>query len=585
MRRLALATTIVVAFLMAAPLFAANPAETVPFDHWAYDAVQQLVNKGVIVGYPDGTFRGDRAMTRYEFAMAISRLIDNFGKMVPTGPAGAPGAPGAAGPQGEVGPAGPQGPAGAQGDVGPQGPKGEIGVADMAQVEALIKKLLDEFKPELADLKKDVDYLKDDVYDLGDRVTALEEQAKKPKAFGWLDYRMGMVSSTPRVEVESPVYLGRHFGGDTAYDNLTAKIGIQGNITDEATGRIALKVRDTTDPTYEYNAAVGGDRSRWAQVDGYDAESIWLDEAYVAFPAKFIGGKWNWTVGRQFQRYGLGLLVDNERLSQQGVRGQWNNIAGSPLNLDVFTGGSTYTYSPYFFGGSADAHDTYTSMLVSYKKPNWSLGYEYLFSGVGEERGWAADGYLNFWGGRNLYAQYAKQVRDETGTSYSDNSAIMAMVDVWKAPKWALRGYYSRVDNNYWVEYSSINPYFEHIGDPSFDESVIEWERWTRKPLALENLRVFGGQLDFQVGKVPFQAAYYSLGRVNDGAPAWGVPYFPSDDSLAYDKLWSVGCSKEIANGVTLNALYAQEQAADAPTGYFKLDNAKLLQGGITIGF
>jgi hypothetical protein len=63
------------------------------------------------------------------------------------------------------------------------------------------------------------------------------------------------------------------------------------------------------------------------------------------------------------------------------------------------------------------------------------------------------------------------------------------------------------------------------------------------------------------------------------------VPYFPSDDSLAYDKLWSVGCSKEIANGVTLNALYAQEQAADAPTGYFKLDNAKLLQGGITIGF
>jgi hypothetical protein len=578
MRRLALATTIVVAFLMAAPLFAANPAETVPFDHWAYDAVQQLVNKGVIIGYPDGTFRGDRAMTRYEFAMAISRLIDNFGKMVPTGPAGAPGAPGAAGPQGEVGPAGPQGPAGAQGDVGPQGPKGEIGVADMAQVEALIKKLLDEFKPELADLKKDVDYLKDDVYDLGDRVTALEEQAKKPKAFGWLDYRMGIVSSAPADDGS------RKFDGGTAYDNLTAKIGIQGNITDEVTGRIALKVRDTTDSYDNYN--LGTEASvKGGIVDGEAAENIWLDEAYIAFPAKFVGGKWNWTVGRQFQRYGLGLLVDNERMSQQGVRGQWNNIAGSPLNLDVFTGGATYNYSPGFFGGPIDQHDTYTSMLVNYTKPKWSLGYEYLFSGVGDERGWAADGYLDFCGGRKLYAQYAREIKEESGSSLSEsNSAIMAMVDLWKAPKWALRGYFSRLDDDYWVEYSSMNPYFEHIGDPIADTSVVEWERWTRKPLVLPNVRVLGGQLDFHVSKVPFQISYYDLKEREAGEGSVFAPTY-GDGSLMYDKLWSVGCSKEIANGVTLNLLYAQQNAASAPTGEDKPDDAKLLQGGITIGF
>ncbi|MGC9317621.1 MAG: S-layer homology domain-containing protein, partial [Armatimonadota bacterium] len=57
------------AMLIAVPAFAqTSPADTVPFDHWAYDAVQQLVEEGIIIGYPDGTFKGDRAMTRYEFA-------------------------------------------------------------------------------------------------------------------------------------------------------------------------------------------------------------------------------------------------------------------------------------------------------------------------------------------------------------------------------------------------------------------------------------------------------------------------------------------------------------------------------------
>ena len=84
MKKLAICVAVIVA--VALPSFAQrNPAETVPFDHWAYDAVKQLCEKGVIIGYPDGTFKGDRAMTRYEFAMAISRLIENVGKMVQPG--------------------------------------------------------------------------------------------------------------------------------------------------------------------------------------------------------------------------------------------------------------------------------------------------------------------------------------------------------------------------------------------------------------------------------------------------------------------------------------------------------------------
>ena len=41
---------------------AANPFEDVPADHWAYDAVAQLAADGVIEGYGDGTYRGDRRL-------------------------------------------------------------------------------------------------------------------------------------------------------------------------------------------------------------------------------------------------------------------------------------------------------------------------------------------------------------------------------------------------------------------------------------------------------------------------------------------------------------------------------------------
>ncbi len=56
---------------------AANPFSDVPRDHWSYDAVQQLADDGIIEGYGDSTYRGDRLMTRYEMAQATARAIAN----------------------------------------------------------------------------------------------------------------------------------------------------------------------------------------------------------------------------------------------------------------------------------------------------------------------------------------------------------------------------------------------------------------------------------------------------------------------------------------------------------------------------
>ena len=53
----------------------ADPFSDVPQDHWAYDAVQMLEEKGLVEGYPDGLFKGDRPVTRYEMAMVVARVI------------------------------------------------------------------------------------------------------------------------------------------------------------------------------------------------------------------------------------------------------------------------------------------------------------------------------------------------------------------------------------------------------------------------------------------------------------------------------------------------------------------------------
>ena len=47
----------------------------VPENHWAYEYIRELVDKGIIEGYPDGTWKGDRMMTRYEFAALIYRAM------------------------------------------------------------------------------------------------------------------------------------------------------------------------------------------------------------------------------------------------------------------------------------------------------------------------------------------------------------------------------------------------------------------------------------------------------------------------------------------------------------------------------
>mgnify|MGYP003398144206 FL=1 len=48
----------------------------VPENHWAYDYIEGLQRRGIVEGYPDGNFGGDRSMTRYEYAAMLYRALE-----------------------------------------------------------------------------------------------------------------------------------------------------------------------------------------------------------------------------------------------------------------------------------------------------------------------------------------------------------------------------------------------------------------------------------------------------------------------------------------------------------------------------
>jgi len=76
MRKYLAVAAVVVLVAFAAPAFAAvNPFIDVPSSHWAYDAIGQLAARGILSGYPDGTYKGTQPTTRFEMASALARTL------------------------------------------------------------------------------------------------------------------------------------------------------------------------------------------------------------------------------------------------------------------------------------------------------------------------------------------------------------------------------------------------------------------------------------------------------------------------------------------------------------------------------
>jgi hypothetical protein len=99
-RQFVLLTGMTAAVALARPALAQGPFADVPPQHWAKDAVNELAARGIVKGYPDGTFGGHRSINRYEFAAAIHRVLQNLGPVPlehapPAAPSAAPQSPAA----------------------------------------------------------------------------------------------------------------------------------------------------------------------------------------------------------------------------------------------------------------------------------------------------------------------------------------------------------------------------------------------------------------------------------------------------------------------------------------------------------
>lgn len=147
--------------------------------HWAYQAVQELQQKKILLGYPGGYFNGKRTLTRYEFAIALKRALDS----IPAGPAGP------AGPKGDPGSPGPKG------DPGERGPAGPPGMTP--EEVSNLRRLTEEFQNELRKLGADMRDISNKIDGLSKDVAAIKDQLSRMPKFGG-DFFVGLRSDVSR---------------------------------------------------------------------------------------------------------------------------------------------------------------------------------------------------------------------------------------------------------------------------------------------------------------------------------------------------------------------------------------------------
>ena len=529
-----------------------QPGNTVPFAHWAYDAVEYLVDSGVFRGYPEGQFNGDRPLTRYEFAVTISQLLDTMARSGST--SGATGPAGRAGLDGAPGPPGPAGQPGAAGQPGPQGPQGSPAPND--QIAEIIVGLMREFENELAAIEMDAGELGSAVADLDDRVTTIESRPKFPVVTGSVDYRIGVIAGLTL---------------DSEFDALTTTLGFEGAFRDDAWARLVLKHTDCRQPLSALGvetqqgpliiAPVGPpDASR-----GYDNDDVYLDEAWIRFP-----GSWptaaEWTLGRQYQRYGLGLVVDNDRLSQQGIHGRFDNLFGGNVSAQLFLGSDNYGPLPDPFEGLKNG---YASACVGYGQEDWSISVPWLINGYSadtglgdlySEKAWGVDLWWRFLGERELRAEYARLTEhaNRPTSSHPENpspEALIVTADLWNDDDVRVTGIWSNVDPEYDIIYSSVHPYYNALLDKP-GSGALPYERWFYRILALPNIEALGINAEWHLfgPDSSLEFLHYQLSANSD---RWAPT--PLDNKFL-DRLYMVRYSHDITENLMSSLTWAHQR-------------------------
>jgi hypothetical protein len=379
----------------------------VPPGHWAYQSIEQLVQLGIIEGYPDGTFRPNRTMTRAEFAQAIARAYRNIDERLRAldrriseinRPQVSEQQP-------------PTDTSGLQRQI--EELRKQIDeLKKLNEAIQTLQRLAQTFQQELAGLGVDVDTLKRDFASLRARVEALEGKEEKFKMSGDLTFGVYGAHSIDGKDVYT--FNRTTIGSGKFLQEIAVphELGLtfSGQINDEVSGSATFILGN-------YLPYVGGSgkSALTAFTPPYTISNtdivIW--EAYVKAPIDIFGAKVDVTVGRypakitpftlqrikpdyylNFPRYGdgafrvdggaLGFNFDTFRLNlwaaqvnQQSNNGVFNvlgfqnhnsttsapmeQMAGARLEFDAIRGeGTNLTVGATYYAAGIGANQNFT---------------------------------------------------------------------------------------------------------------------------------------------------------------------------------------------------------------------------------
>jgi polyhydroxyalkanoate synthesis regulator phasin len=266
--------------------FALAQMDDVPPGHWAYQAIEELVRAGIIEGYPDGTFRPNRTLTRAEFAQAIARAYRNIDERIRTLSNRVEEIAGKLGitRPGET----PQPPANVE-ELRRQMQELQQAVNELRQLQSAVQtlqRLGQTFQQELANLGVDVDTLKKDFAALQSRVEALEKKKERVSISGDVTFGGYATHSIDGADALT-------WNGDTLAPSgkflqsidVVHELGLtfSGQINEEVFGSATF---------------ILGNYLRYARNAGAPQTDTVIWEAYVKAPIDVFGTRMDVTVGR-----------------------------------------------------------------------------------------------------------------------------------------------------------------------------------------------------------------------------------------------------------------------------------------------
>jgi len=458
----------------------------VPDNHWAFEALQRLKKDGLLVGYPDGLFRGNRPASRYELAVAIHACYTNLKSVTD----------------------------GLDSQIKALSDKLN-GVATTADVQNLrdaltalqndvngmksygediasLKKLADTFQKELQSLGVDVEALKKDLGDLADRVTKLEKRKPAVNISGDVNILMlGGNSNNGNVGMD----MEGHLNGVSP---TGAHVGLTDDLTTLEEGAFTFSGTNTDGPKWKGTIVVGnmldtfGSQSTFktGANNGYAEgnSDVYLQDFSVKFNSSIVGLGFNAELGRVgykvspyiFQRLDTTSDFSNDRWDD----GLWRfdggilgfNIGSSKLNVfagnnDNVTSNNGTQINPFMAGPINGAYGGisglaldrtlglhFTSPLTS--NGNLNLAYLWLDSetedalsatGPDVNRLAVYGGDLNFTFGKfTIAGGYSQTDLDQNTTNVNnqDNEAYFGKIG-YSGNGWGLNAGYREVEANY----------------------------------------------------------------------------------------------------------------------------------------